>query len=119
MQPTVGQSVYLVPGTNANRYEKGKIIEGVIKTIGRKYYTVTVKGCNYQFDKENLQQNTIYTPDYFLYFDKQDIINRREIRKLTAIIRKAHGTYGAPPDLTLDQLRRIKAILDEGNLSRE
>jgi len=125
----VGQTVYLKPSehTRINSYDDN-IVEGVLKTIGRKYYTVAVGAYSqYQFYKEDLQQKGYHapdyyynapdyyydSPDYYLYFDMQDIRDDDEKAELTKIARKALRDYGSA-DLTLDQLRRIKAILDEG-----
>jgi hypothetical protein len=110
MTQTVGQTVYLAKTNRSTR--NTTIEEGVLKAIGRKYYTVTVHYCDYRFHRENLEHKSMYAPEYKLFFTMQDFQDEHERQALSEIIREVIGKYGTA-DLTLGQLRRIKSIIDE------
>ena len=112
-----GLTVYLVPCGNNARMGAPSIVEGTIVTVGRKYYTVAMAvdyHCEYKFNIDSLRQQTNYTPDYLLYFDKQEILDKNETDGLLSKFYKYFGSVtGKHNTLTLDQLRRINAIIEE------
>lgn len=71
----VGQTVFLKTRSYGMCWEKEKIEEATVKTIGRKYITVAVSPWReYQFDmEENFQEKTDTSPTYDLYLSRQDI----------------------------------------------
>ena len=108
--PKVGQTVYLK--ITKGMQGEGNIVKGTLKSIGRKYYTVSISEFSeYQFDKNDLTQKTEYSQCAYLYFDEQGIYDDQEKKELISEFRKRFE-YGNPR-LSLDHLRRIKAILDE------
>ena len=116
----VGDTVYLFEdGENTKRRLRGeplenKIIETTIIKIGRKYLTVNT---GTQFDKTiNYREKTNYCEDYYLYAEKQDIYDLVEKENLLHLIYKKVDlyNYSNKNNISLDQLRRIKEILDEG-----
>lgn len=114
---SVGQKVYLKPINNAARYGDKELKEQVIKKIGKKYFFVGSEESNNErfwtkFSIEELREVSNYSPDWELYFSKQEILDEQESDKLTSKIRNKFGSYGRL-DLTLDQLRRIEEIISE------
>jgi hypothetical protein len=106
----VGQIVYGKPGINISRYSK-EVIEGTIEKIGNKYIDVKF-GRTYKYQIEDLRQKTEYAEDYYLYLDKQQIFDEEESESLIRDIKLKFSGWGNV-SLTLDQLRRIKVIIDE------
>ncbi|QST02505.1 hypothetical protein IMZ31_23940 (plasmid) [Pontibacillus sp. ALD_SL1] len=118
-----GQEVALKHINNEARYREG-MTKGIVKTIGRKYVTVEIcplssrkkvlfKLSDHQ-DRVFLSQKTDFSPDYLLFPSEQAYQDYEEKEKLLGEIREVIQTYGGQDvPLTLDQLRRTKAILDE------
>ena len=114
---TIGQAVYLTPSNSKIRRGAPPIVEGTIITVGRKYYTVKTTydiHHKYKFDVNDLKQQTNYSPDYYLYFDKQELLDDKE----AAALRKKFNRFfewsgNRQTRLTLEQLRRINEIITE------
>ena len=108
--PKVGQTVYLK--TTSTHPRDNQTVEGILQAIGTKYYTVTVGPYKkYRFNKNGLEQRTAYSPEYRLYLNEQDMLDDEEATALTEALRDVFKGYGRT-NLTLSQLRRIKAVLD-------
>ena len=115
-QLTVGKKVYLKPAGNNARYGKKEPVESVIEKVGRKYfYVLPVDNERYavKFYLSNLREVTDYSPGWEFYFSLQEILDDQERHKLSKEIHEIFD-YHPRRRLTLDQLRRIKAIIDEG-----
>lgn len=110
----VGQSVYLKAVGNNARWRDGlHISEDVITKVGRKYFEVGDGRKPLKFHIDDLTQETGgYIADWKLYFSKQDILDEEEFEKLKCDIRMKFDSYGKL-NMSLDQLRRIKTIIDE------
>ncbi len=113
----VGSTVYLKPINNAARYGRKDILEKVVLKKGRKYFYVGNTGETeirrmFKFSLEDMTEVTEYSPDWELYLSKQDIIDKEEKKKLIFNIRSVFDRWSSV-DLTLDQLRRIHAIISE------
>ena len=109
----VGDSVYLKPTNNAAR-RTSEIREWKIKSVGRKYFEAWDGKRNssvMKFHIDGLKQVTNYAPDWVVYFSKQEILDEREFYKLFNSIRTVFDGY-SKPNLTLEQLRGIKKIID-------
>ncbi len=116
-KPQIGQKVYLKPINDTARGGNKEIKERKILRIGRKYlevwngeYLHSAK----KFHLDTLKEASDYSPDYQLYFSRQDIVNEEEAEELVKVIRNILGNWGKP-ELSLDQLRRIHEIIKEGN----
>lgn len=107
----VGTKLYLKPVNNMARYGKVEIKEVEVTKVGRKYFEVDGFSRT-KFAIEGLKQFTKYSPDWEVYFSKQDILDETEHENLTGEIKSVFKPYGKI-DLTLDQLRRIKEIITE------
>ena len=109
MTPEIGQTVYMTPILWGG--DLSQIGEGTLVRIGRKYYTVKRFFWEYRFDKETLQENT-NMQDRLLYLSKQAVVDKAEQIRLTGQLLAALDMFSAVK-LSLDQLRRINAILEE------
>ena len=106
--PVKGQTVWI--DRKPHRSSEGnRITKGTLTSIGSKYYTVKDKHSETKFDKETMHEKTNYSPMETLYFCEQDLFDARELQALETELR----TTIPRVKMTLDQLRRIKMIVDE------
>lgn len=119
MELTVNQTVYLLRVGNNARYYKNEqleslIVEAKVQKVGRKYIEVLPNGRldTIKFNKEDLKEVTNYSADWELYLSKQEIYDNEEHSDLCFEIKSVFVKYGKI-DLSLEQLRKIKAIIDE------
>lgn len=110
-----GQVVYLKSEDISNL---NKIYEGVIDSVGRKFLTVSVKGIQFKFYKDTLGQVTNYAQDYSLYISKEKLLNEIESKEILNDLRLKLGLSSySESELSLEQLRRIKSIINENDTS--
>lgn len=110
---SVGQTVYIEPVGNAAKYGTD-IIETKISKIGKKYIETEEFGEMYKFNISDGKQKDTgygYGYDYILYLSRSEVENKQEKGSLLSYFACCNW-YRL--NLTLDQLRRIKAIIDEG-----
>lgn len=110
---TVGQTVYIEQTGNAARYGKD-IIEIKISKIGTKYIETELFGKRTKFnisDGKEKDKGYGYGYDYILYLSRSEVENKQEKGSLLSYFNRCNW-YRL--NLTLDQLRGIKAIIDEG-----
>jgi hypothetical protein len=106
----VGMTVYLKPINNAARRSKD-VQEGIVSKVGRKYFEV--EGFyRTKFSIDELIEVSEYAPDWKVYLSKQELLDEQEFENLLRDIRLFFSNYGKV-NLTLDQLRKIKAIISE------
>lgn len=120
----VGQKVFLKPvNENASRNFKGNILEGVkerkVSKIGRKYFYVESNfRCQpLKFNLDDFFESTQGYPGWQVYFSMEEVIKsiadeadtNRIIWKINDLARYERT------DLSVDQLRRIEKIIDEGD----
>lgn len=112
----VGDTVYLKAVGNNARYDKKiRIEEYKIVKIGRKYFEVNddTRYKPLKFRIEDMKQETGgYIADWELYFSHQEILDEEESKNLSWEIKNIFSGYGEV-DLTLEQLRRIRDIINE------
>lgn len=83
-----------------------------VVSIGRKYVTVKrADGSEYKFDieKDYIEKSNT-SPDYVLYQKLQEVYDIQEYEELSNYIRRKINNMA---DLNLDQLKRIKSIIEE------
>lgn len=121
----VGQTVYLKPqGNTARRLRTiedilGKVIESKITKIGKKYFYVKSRFDTHpdmKIDKETMNEHSNYCSDWKAYLSKQDILDEFEIKSLLQKFSDIFR-YGSSKQISLNQLRRIDAIISEDNAS--
>jgi len=108
----VGQTLWLV----LSSYYKGNAREPkevVISKVGRKYFELEGRRLE-KYNIDNLREEIDSSYKNQCYLSFQEILDKKEIQKLTDEIRKFLQPYGEL-DLSLDQLRRISAIISENN----
>lgn len=112
----IGQKVYLIALSDVYG-KKGEIIESEIRTIGKKYYSVSglYNIERMKFSIESNRDISNYVSNFQVYFDKQEIEDEKEYNILLGDLRKIVGQYGKS-DLTLAQLRSISKIIDANNV---
>ncbi len=106
----VGQAVYMREG-DFFRAKNPRLQEGVIVTVGRKYYTVESYGRKRQFNKDTLLEETKYGCGVRLFTSTQDISDLDETGEL---VRRLQKEFDYNCKLPLDKLRRIMAVIEEG-----
>jgi hypothetical protein len=115
----VGQTVWVRKTGNAVYHLRWKetapddyIVEAQVVTVGRKWFTIDKQFSSERFSLETGGNDGHgYASSYYVYLTKQEILNEFEKNKLCLIVGRNDGW---PRRLTLDQLRRIKAIIEEG-----
>ncbi|WP_426453822.1 hypothetical protein ACP26L_15610 [Paenibacillus sp. S-38] len=100
----VGQKVFLRPIGGRTRDAK----DAVITRVGRKYFEVG----RLKFLIENKLEVSECGPNWMVYLDEQELKDEQEMLDIGRELGILFGSYGRPK-LTLDQLRRIKAIVYE------
>lgn len=94
----------------------GEIVEATVKSVGSKYITTISGNWNterkFEIDNEFREYYTIGSSDYQLFLSKEQIEEDNEAILLEDHLRNIFKQYGKI-NLSLDQLRRIKVIVDE------
>lgn len=117
----VGQIVYVKPIGNAARWIKGDILEHVreveVEKIGNKFfylkgYSRSKFGFKYE-DSNSCTNISDYCADYEIYLSKQDIVDELEQTSLLNFLKDFFSWSGKSKYLTLEQLRKIKVVVDE------
>ena len=116
-KPQVGDTVYLKPINNQAR-RSNEVLEREVKRVGRKYfYVAESKGpfhMEIKIDIATMKEDQGgYLGDWKAYYSLQEIEDEKEKAERLLDLRRF---FDGPPrsQLTLDQLRRIKAITEEG-----
>lgn len=113
MQVNVGDVIYLDGFGNAAREKKG-LQEAKVTKIGRQY----IYASRYAWDEIKIDKKTMTAQarnanaGYYAYTNKQDYLDRKEQLALMNEVRKYFRDW-TKPDLPLDAMRQIKAILDQ------
>jgi hypothetical protein len=108
----VGQNIFIKTVGNRARHGGSKIIDTTITKLGRKYFQVEALPRT-KFEIETMQEVTNYSVDHIAYESRVAIEEELEKTALTDEIRNAFKFYGKPVH-TLEQLRKIKAVLCDG-----
>ena len=124
---TIGQIVYLhCVGIDVRRYmkkddglfdERKFVKKATVTAIGRKYITVVEDDRNSEikFDiNDDFRQKTDYSIDYKLYATEQSVLDNIEAESLYKDIHEKFEDYCNNNRYTLEQLKAISEILDEG-----
>lgn len=120
----VGQTVYVELIGNASRGKTPEecIEEWKITSVGRKYIKANKTDNFWQevvFEQRErdgrFAEKTNYSPDYALYLTRREIEEKHEKTRLYREIENVFCGYNHKK-LTLEQLRRIKGILEESEV---
>lgn len=116
-KPVVGETLYsLNIGNSARRCEQVLTPMKVI-SVGRKYFKLLKEGDHIsraaEFHIDSWYEHSEYSADHAIYETEQHYLNEKESQNLIVFIRETFSHF-TRTNFTLDQLRRIKAIIDEG-----
>lgn len=114
---TAGQTIYLKPvGNRARGMDDDNIINSVkiatVDKVGRKYFTIK-EYTRLKFHLDKMHDGFDYSPTFHAYISKQDIVDELECKHLYDSIKDVFIYYFNSRNLSLDQLRRIRQIIDE------
>ena len=121
----VGQkvAVKIEDNSNASRYIDMSLenidswcFEGEVTKVGRKYITVkfrTYKEEQFSIEDDYRQKYTSGGADYKLYLFKEEVIEEREADAIYYQIKREFDYYRNNSKFTLNQLIRIKSIIEE------
>lgn len=119
----VGERVCLVRcGINSGRQKTedgyAHYRYGVITKVGRKFFFVTPEDSSreYKFFKEGLKEDRGgYCQDHFLYKTFEDYKSEVDASRALSKLKKDYFDTFNDLKLTLDQIERIRAIIEEDN----
>ncbi len=110
MKLEVGQTVYVQPIGNKRRYTSD-IAEAKVSKIGKKYFELEGYYRERFYLDSGLNDGRGYISDYHVRLSLQEIEDEKEITELSHFIGDRFQ-YGQNRDqLSLEQLRKIKAII--------
>jgi hypothetical protein len=111
----VGQTVWVLNIGNYARHTPQKLRPHLVTAVGRKYFNTKAEGdadhMTLTFHLDGWRQKTEYSAGFQCYPNPQAREDEKELAEINGLISKTFQ-YGRSA-FTLDQLRRIKAILDE------
>jgi hypothetical protein len=102
----VGQKVWVTTRLR-NNYESDPVQDEISK-IGNKFFYL--KSNRSKFWIDTLDEENDFNTTYFIYLDKQEILDKIELSELSREIRKMIGTFGDLP-LSLEKVRNIYEII--------
>lgn len=107
----VGQELYCVR-PSLRRGHKEDIESYTVATVGRKYFTVGESRSRFHLDtlKEDADHNYLAQ----LYRTEQEILDLRRREALSSELSCLFAGWRFYQNLSLDQMERIKAIVNEG-----
>lgn len=107
-KPTVGQVVFTVFGYRGNDTEKKA---DRVASVGRLYFTLEGRQ-RHRFHNSNWKQES-GCPHISLYEAESEYLEEQEANRIRKTLREMFAYDGAARNLSLEQLRRIEAILKE------
>ena len=113
----IGDEVIIRDYGSRTSEDNARNITAIVTKIGKKYVTVqTSWGSEYQFHNERnrtyyLAMKSFVSSENKLFHSEQDYLDWVESEELYKELRNYFGRFYT--DLTIDQLRRIKAITEE------
>lgn len=118
-KPVVGETLYELNVGNAARHTEQKLEPTKVISVGRKYFkTLNPKWGDStrmatEWEIDGWFEKTEYSAKSKLYESVQEYTDEKEMLELYSTIKNAHFDIYFKPKLTLDQLRRINAIIKE------
>lgn len=109
-KPNIGDELFLVHNVRPHVQQTYKV---TVTKVGRKYFYVELYGWEYPFKLDTWRYHTDFDRwQYVLYENQQDYLDEVELENLKDSFRKAFA-FGSNKKITLNQARRIGAILEE------
>lgn len=109
---TIGQTIYWVSSKYIDRERVTKIKESKIATIGHKFFTLEDSRSKFSILEMRRYDSQFNQNEYRVYTSIQEIEDEREKGELIGFLHTMFSGNNRSK-LSLDQLRRIKQIIDE------
>lgn len=110
----IGDIVYVKPINDRARCFKDDILNHIetdtVEKVGKKYFYLK-NYPRYKFEFDTMCNVSNCSSSWRVYLSMQEMYDEKEFNKLKQEIRNVFGSYGKL-SLPLDQLRKIKAIID-------
>jgi len=99
-------------GSGRRALDSEMINECIVSKVGKKYFELN-NDSRYKYQIENLRIVSDFSSSV-VYFEKQPILDEIELAETREFLRKSFDTLShTRSKYSLDQLRRVKQILDE------
>lgn len=111
----VGEKCFVEFIGNAGRHKPiGYYEEWIVTGVSAKYVTANrYKFEEHDFSYGGLKERTNNCVDYVIYPTEQLLKDRLELEETYEYIKSKFGKFSRDESLTLDKLRRMKAIIEE------
>jgi len=113
-KPKSGQRLFLLNIGNAARRCPSVLKPATVKSVGRKYFFVSLDDYSVwtiQFHLDDWRQKTDYSTDYAIYATEQEYADEVEKGKLAAVLRETFSHCGRTR-FSLETLRAVAALID-------
>ena len=115
-KPVVGQTLYSLNIGNAARRHEQKLTPTIVRKVGRKYFSCSpLDFPNWvtEYALDTWREKTQFCQNSALYADSREWEEEKEKSDILSYLRKTFDWSGhASHNITLDQLRAIKKILN-------
>ena len=111
-KPTVGQILFSLNAGNAARNVPQVLTPVKVTKVGNKYFTTGEGYAATQFHIDDWCEKTEYTPDHQLYESEQEYADENEAREICKRIEACFNIGHNVWNVSLDNLRKIDAILN-------
>lgn len=112
-KPKVGETLYMLNINNAARHKAQVLVPVQVSKVGNKYFSVDGIYKVKEFTISNWREKTNGSANYRLFETEQEWFDERDYDALIRSMRHEFSGYGKCA-LSLDQLRRIQAVIMEG-----
>jgi len=115
-KPVVGQKMFTLNIGNRARNCEQKLTEVVVTKVGRLYFTVKKdldSYCEEQFHLSDWKQKTSCSRDHEIFATENEWEDMKKSKDICGHIRMYFKYGDNSKNLSISQLERIKAILDE------
>ena len=115
-KPKVGDKIFSLNVGNSARNCKQVLTPIEVLKVGRKYFTAGDPSRSYthiQYHLEDWSQKSEYSADSVIYKSQQEYYEEKEARELCREISDKFHYGGCPRNVTLDDLRKIKSIINK------
>jgi len=113
LKPVVGQTLYSLNVGNAARKTEQKLTPVIVTKVGRKYFTTGEGWNSCQYHLDDWCEKNEYSATSVVYESPQCWEDEKDCMIIRDTLRNCFGTYGTRTNFTLDQLKRISAIVNE------
>jgi hypothetical protein len=120
-KPKVGDKLFSLNIGNAARRTKQELTPVIVVKVGRKYFTVSPIGKEHyehlaiQYYIDTWKEKTDYSASSVLYETEKEWNDKREISVISTQIHSHFSSGRCHIKISIDDIRKIKSILDKYN----